>query len=537
MPKPTPSRQTQERHELARVLSSGIFAKAPQQAKLLQYVCDEYFHGKADQIKEYRLATEVLGRAADFDQDRDAIVRVEFHRLRKKLNEYYQSAGAQHPLHIIIDSGHYVPRFVPREEAVGIQPHAAAEAAPARETQNHEAPLPVSRALPTLLRQGGLRSLGIFLGGLAVLAVLAVVLLKWKKPLGSWVDAQPSAAPASSPSTAWTPVASDSARILCGYSKDKYIDRSGNVWLGDRYFSGGEAVTQPPQFIARAPEMTLYQTFRSGIFSYNIPLKPGNYEVHLYFVETHYGPGTLSGGGETSRLFNVDMNGKRLLNVFDIIKDAGGNNIADVRVFKDVQPAADGYLHLRFEPLIDSPTLNALEILPAPPGKIRPIRLVTQNNSYTDHAGNVWSPECYFSGGQLALHVALPPVSGTQDPNLYSSERFGHFSYAIPLAPGKYKVTLRFAETYWGIENLQHTVPDQNGSPVGGAGSRIFDVYCNGTALLRNFDIFKEAGGSLKALDETFHNLEPNPDGKLLFTFVPVRDYACLNALEVENEP
>jgi hypothetical protein len=325
-------------------------------------------------------------------------------------------------------------------------------------------------------------------------------------------------------------------RILCGYSKDKYIDRSGNVWLGDRYFSGGEAVTQPPQFVGRAPEMTLYQTFRSGTFSYNIPLKPGNYEMHLYFVETHYGPGTLSGGGETSRLFNVDMNGKRLLNIFDIVNDAGGNSIADVRVFKDVKPAADGYLHLRFDPINDSPTLNALEILPAPPGKIRPIRLVAQNNSYTDHASNVWSPDCYYSGGQLALHIARPPVSGTQDPNLYSSERFGHFSYAIPLAPGKYKVTLRFAETYWGIENLQHTVPDQNGSPVGGVGSRVFDMYCNGTALLRNFDIFKEAGGSLKALDKTFHNLEPNPDGKLLLTFVPVRDYACLNALEVEDE-
>jgi hypothetical protein len=325
-------------------------------------------------------------------------------------------------------------------------------------------------------------------------------------------------------------------RILCGYSRDKYLDRSGNVWQGDRYFSGGEALSQPPQFIARAPEITLYQTCRSGTFSYNIPLKPGNYELHLHFVETHYGPGTLSGGGETSRLFDVDMNGKRLLNIFDIIKDASGNNTADVRVFKDVKPAADGYLHLGFGPLIDSPALSALEILPAPPGRIRPIRLVAQNNSYTDHKGNIWSPDCYYSGGQLALHVALPPVSGTQDPNMYSSERFGNFNYAIPVAPGKYKVTLRFAETYWGRENQHPSLPDQSGSPVGGVGTRIFDIYCNGVALVRNFDIFKEAGGGLKALDMTFHNLEPNPEGKLLLMFVPVRDYACLNALEVEDE-
>ena len=49
-------------------------------------------------------------------------------------------------------------------------------------------------------------------------------------------------------------------------------------------------------------------------------------------------------------------------------------------------------------------------------------------------------------------------------------------------------------------------------------------MYCNGTALPRNFDICKQAGGSLKALDKTFHHLEPNPEGKLLLTFVPVRD-------------
>jgi hypothetical protein len=47
---------------------------------------------------------------------------------------------------------------------------------------------------------------------------------------------------------------------------------------------------------------------------------------------------------------------------------------------------------------------------------------------------------------------------------------------------------------------------------------------------------FQEAGGSLKALEKTFHNLEPNASGKLLLTFVPVRDYACPNAIEVEDE-
>jgi len=88
----------EERIELEHILSSGIFAKAPRQAKLLRYICDEYLQGRTDQIKEYTLAIEVLGKTADFDQNRDAIVRVEVHRLRKKLKEYYEGEGAARSL-------------------------------------------------------------------------------------------------------------------------------------------------------------------------------------------------------------------------------------------------------------------------------------------------------------------------------------------------------------------------------------------------------------------------------------------------------
>ncbi|MGD1155450.1 MAG: malectin domain-containing carbohydrate-binding protein [Terriglobia bacterium] len=526
----------QERGELENVLSSGTFAKAPRQAELLKYVCDEYFRGRADQIKEYTLATEVLGRAADFDQNRDAIVRVELHRLRKKLKEYYEAEGAGHSLHIVIDPGQYVPRFVPREKIDSLAPDASSETSHSQEARDLESPQPLRRRVTASVKRAGVGAWRLALGGLVLAVLVGAILLRFGAQLGAWVKGSPTAGPSA---MAGSPVVAgplDSVRILCGYPKDKYVDHAGNVWLGDRYYSGGVTSSQPPQFLARAADMTLYQTFRTGDFSYNIPLKPGNYELHLYFVETHYGPGSLSGGGETSRLFDVLLNGKPLLRIFDIIKDAGGNNIGDERVFKDVTPAADGSLHLGFQALIDSPILNALEIEPAPRGKINPIRIVAQNSSYTDHAGNFWSPDHYYSGGQLALHIARTPVSRTSDFDLYSGERFGHFTYTIPVAPGKYKVTLRFAETYWGRENQHPSLPDQSGSPVGGVGTRVFDVYCNGTALLRNFDISKEAGGPLTAIDKTFHNLQPDAQGKLVLSFVPVRDYACVDALEVEEE-
>jgi hypothetical protein len=371
---------------------------------------------------------------------------------------------------------------------------------------------------------------------LALIVVTAAISLSWWRHLGPWALRSPAAREIASAAFPLATGATTPVRILCGYAKDMYIDRDGNAWQGDRYYSGGEARSQPRQFIARTTDITLFESFRAGEFSYNIPLKPGNYELHLYFVETHYGPGTFSGGGETSRLFNVLMNGQPLLKIFDIIKDAGGNNVADVRVFKDVRPAAEGYLHLKLEPAIDVATLCALEIEPAPPGRINPIRIVARDHSYTDHAGNVWRSDRYYSGGQLAVHITPVPVSRTPDPDLYSAERFGYFSYAIPVAPGKYGLTLRFAETYWGVPNRSPSLPDQNGSLEGGAGSRIFDVYCNGVALLRNFNIFKEAGGPLGAVERTFHNLEPDAESKLILTFVPVRDYATVNAIEVVDE-
>src|ERR1035438_5513926 len=103
----------QERHELDTILASGIFNRAPNLAQVLTYVCAKYFEGAAEQIKEYNIAVDALGRPAQFDQKRDSIVRVEAHRLRKRLREYYEADGADHTIRIDIPSGQYAPRFLP----------------------------------------------------------------------------------------------------------------------------------------------------------------------------------------------------------------------------------------------------------------------------------------------------------------------------------------------------------------------------------------------------------------------------------------
>src|SRR5881227_2305202 len=102
----------QERMEVDLVLRSGIFEKAPRLEKFFLYICRLHFEGRSDEIKEYSIALEALGRSADFDPKKDSIVRVEAHRLRKRLEEYYCSSGASNEVHIAIPNGQYRPHFV-----------------------------------------------------------------------------------------------------------------------------------------------------------------------------------------------------------------------------------------------------------------------------------------------------------------------------------------------------------------------------------------------------------------------------------------
>jgi len=128
---------TQEKNELESVLSSGIFDRSPSLVQLLSYVCQKHFEGTADEIKEYNIAVDVLGRPTDFDQKRDSIVRVHFHRLRNRLAVYYAKEGATRPLRILIPPGQYIPQFVPQVggEDVPAQNNEAVIAAPLQEAQ------------------------------------------------------------------------------------------------------------------------------------------------------------------------------------------------------------------------------------------------------------------------------------------------------------------------------------------------------------------------------------------------------------------
>jgi len=511
-----------EKQELERVLGSRNLWHAPLQSKLLRYICEEFFAGRSARLKEYTLATEVFGRGADFDQSEDAIVRVEAHRLRRNLKEYYEGVGATNPVRIVLEPGHYVPKFV-----TWTQTSPAASADTAHPQSQGEPGVGVVQlhnwtSEPNVSWRAR-RTAAWVLVGLA--AVLTLLLLPWKSHYVQTQD-QPLAANAAGLAGAPASTEPDGAvRILAGYTRGDYIDRQGKRWTSDRYYSGGETSSQAHQSIARTTDKTMFEQWRLGEFSYDIPLKPGDYELRLFFVEPEFGPDAPHGGGETSRMFDVLLSGTPLLTQFDILGDVGRSETADERVFTNIHPSSDGKLHLRFVKRIDYPLVSAIELVPCLQRKMRPVRIIASDNAYTDHNGNIWLPDRYFEGGRLAADKIS--IKGTPDPDLYLSQRFGYFSYSIPAATGsKYSATLHFTETFFG--------PGNQGR--GGVDSRLFHVYCNGKVLLRNFDIFKEAGGENRAVAKIFHGIVPDDQGKIFFNFVPVRNYPRINAIEVSPE-
>lgn len=493
--------------EVETVLQSGLFAKAPRLREFFQYICERHFAGESELIKEYSIALEALGRSSDFDPKQDSIVRVEAHRLRKRLEEYYRGPGAVHQIHISIPNGQYRPRFTLRENAAEVQ--IAPEPAPVDPGERSEAP----PSPPVLLHKNWiwLSLLAVACGGL-----LGAFLLTGPRTKGASRQPTPEVWRGK-----WSePADSAEFRMLAGYHGQPFLDRQGHTWAPDAFYAGGTSSSIPPERLAAVQsDAQFIKAERSGQFQYDIPLRQTTYEVHLYLLETEYLRGSPKGLDGT-RAFQLSVNGEVKFKLMDPLTAAGAPNRLYERVLKDVRPQADGRLRLGFAPFTGPAFLNAIAILPSPPGRIHPIRIVAQNSPVTDSDGRLWAADEYFAGGNA---VCRKSVVGNSQDALYQGERYGNFSYRIPVAPGKYRLTLHFAETWFGTPDSHQPALD----------SRIFNVFANGVALLRDYQIIKDAGESNRGVQKVFENLQPDAQGLLVIEFAPVENYAEVNAIEV----
>ncbi|WP_299397240.1 putative Ig domain-containing protein [uncultured Gelidibacter sp.] len=123
-----------------------------------------------------------------------------------------------------------------------------------------------------------------------------------------------------------------------------------------------------------------------------------------------------------------------------------------------------------------------------------------------------------FIGGTLYSNET--PIAGTTDDALYKTERYGNFTYTVPVpAAGAYDIRLHFAELYFGVET------------GGGPGSRVFNVKIEGITVLDNFDILSETNPAT-ALVKEFNNVSVT-DGFVNIQFEGITNSAKLSALEI----
>lgn len=115
----------EKREELHRILESRYFANSPKKTRFLEFVSEQTFLGNGDKLNEYLIGVEVYERGVDFDPQRDPIVRVQAHEIRRLLKKYYEDEGSGSSIRMDLPSGHYVPIF-----ARSLEREALAEGAP-----------------------------------------------------------------------------------------------------------------------------------------------------------------------------------------------------------------------------------------------------------------------------------------------------------------------------------------------------------------------------------------------------------------------
>jgi hypothetical protein len=523
-----------ERAEVDGLLSSGVFGRTNNLVRFLTFVCEKYFEGAIDEIKEYSIAVHAFGRPESFDPQVDTIVRVTAHALRKRLEDYYRSAGVDHSVQICLPPGHYVPKFIHASDLETARRasqldassngqslrrlHVRENGGPEGKPENPALPLPESKPDRAAEHQDGSESRVKFkpqrsmviAATIFVISVVALTVFVWKKWNGrNGGESSPQTVAAAAPGYTSGKI----LRAMMGDASAPYLDRGGAAWDSDHFCSGGSSFSVTGHAIQGTEDPQLFSSGRRGVFHCNYPVPPGTYEVHLLFAET-------SGLQEASRNVAFSINGGPLTNL-DVVDDAGGDDIATTKVITDVAPATDGTIHLDFA--TSEAFANAVEILPGTPHRMLPVRIVVGHSPYRNSNGNVWMPDRYFFGGRLSSFGG--DLSKLTDGRLYEWHRFGHFHYVVPVATGsKYTLRLYFMEHWFGVQN----------GGIGGVGSRVFDVSCNGSMLLKGFDIFREAGS--EPLVKSFQHIEPTPQGKIEIYFTPAANYPSISAIEVIPE-
>lgn len=339
----------------------------------------------------------------------------------------------------------------------------------------------------------------------------------------------------SSPPQTASPNKDATYRINAGGAS--YTDSNGNTYIADSFYNNGgqrERWTGGSRGIAKTNDDALYREARfdppsDPQLKYDLPVLNGQYQVVMHFSET-YSAINAPGG----RVFDVFIEGKKVLSRFDIFAEAGGSYTA---VTKTVNTQVnDGKITIEFGKIVENAKICAIEVFPmgSPTPSLPssnggssslatvPLRINVGGNTFTSPSGVVWQQDKWFSNGLIEkLHGGTQNIFGTTNDLLYQTARYDPsasgppLEYNIPIANGDYTVTLHWADVY---------------GPTQRIGGREFDVIIQGSTVLKALDIFRQVGANA-ALEKSFQVQVTNQ--KLEISFRHVQENPKLCAIEI----
>jgi len=236
----------------------------------------------------------------------------------------------------------------------------------------------------------------------------------------------------------------------------------------------------------------------------------GLYNLQLRFEENEF----LYSG---ERVMRLRINGELITNELDIRHDSRGRNTLE-KAYRYVVPE-NGVITVELEAVSETDAiLTSVELCSE---QYDPIRINCGGEDFIDWAGNVWSADRYFLGGNVIstqCNDLLQASPTLYDKKLYSTARTADkIRYEIPVQDGLYSVQLKFAELW------QNT-----------PGDRRVDIIVCGQKIHDRWDALESAGLPRMSADMRIDNIRPI-DGCITVEVIARGELpAILQAIEVE---
>ncbi len=148
------------RAQVERIFQSKTFRSSDVLRHLLSYLVEASLAGTADELKEYTVAVDALGKPSSYDPRQESAVRMQVGRLRLKLAEYYRTEGVDDPVIVDLPKGGFRVVFEPRKMAFDS--------------------LPLADNVVDDVRQSGWRAREIVLAAALAISIAAATFFAWR---------------------------------------------------------------------------------------------------------------------------------------------------------------------------------------------------------------------------------------------------------------------------------------------------------------------------------------------------------------------